>query len=278
MFAQKAALVKLLSDNDPDTVRLVKEQLASAGEEALADLLDLDGLDDERVSAHVSDIIHRIHHRSAIEEFSLLCHFFGDGVDLEQASLALARAMDPQMRTQPCKHRLNHWGSEALEKISGAVSSRDRVVRLSAFLGGELGFGGNADRYYAEENSLLPRVVEMRAGIPISLTLVYMLVGTRAAMKIEGINLPGHFIARHAGVFFDPFHGGRILGRRDIEEILLRQGLEPSAGHMQPASPRQIMLRMLANLRYVYNLGGDQEKFSLVESWMKVLQAGPPAG
>jgi len=146
MFAQKAALVKLLSDNDPDTVRLVKEQLASAGEEALADLLDLDGLDNERVSAHVSDIIHRIHHRSAIEEFSLLCHFFGDGVDLEQASLALARAMDPQMRTQPCKHRLNHWGSEALEKISGAVSSRDRVVRLSAFLGGELGFGGNADR------------------------------------------------------------------------------------------------------------------------------------
>ncbi len=278
MFAQKAALVKLLSDNDPDTVRLVKEQLASAGEEALADLRDLDGLDDERVSSHVSDVIHRIHRRSAIEEFSLLCHFFGDGVDLEQACLGLARAMEPGTDTQPCEHRLNHWGCGALEKISGAVSSRDRIVRLSAFLGGELGICGNTDRYYAEENSLLPRVVEMRAGIPISLTLVYMMVGSRAAMKIEGINLPGHFIARHAGVFFDPFHGGRILGRRDVEEILLRQGLEPSERHLQPASPRQIMLRILANLRYVYHLTGEHQKFTLVESWMQVLNAGPAAG
>lgn len=278
MFVQKEALVKLLGDTDPDTVRLVKEQLAAAGEEGMADLRDLAGVDDARVGRHVREVIREINGRTAAEEFLLLCHFFGDGIDLGQASLALARAIEPGVRTMSCEHRINHWGSRSIEKISGAVSNRERVVLLSRFLAGELGFHGNADRYYVEENSLLPRVVETRAGIPITLALLYMMVGSRAAMKIDGINLPGHFIARHGEVFFDPFHGGRILSRRDVEGILLRQGLELKEGHLRPATPRQIVLRMLANLRYVYELHGETKKHALVQSAMDVLNVGRPAG
>lgn len=278
MFAQKEALVKLLSDDDPDTVRLVKEQLAAAGEDSLADLRDLVEDDDERVCCHVRDVMREISGRTAVEEFSLLCHFFGDGVDLEQACLALARALEPDVCTQSCEHRINHWGRLALEKISGAVSNRERVVILSQFLAGELGFHGNVDRYYAEENSLLPRVVAMRAGIPITLTLLYMMVGSRAAMKIEGINLPGHFIARHGEIFFDPFHGGRLLSRQSVEDILVRQGMELRDCHVQTATPRQILLRMLANLRYVYDLTCEPRKLDLVRGWMTALNTGPQAG
>ncbi len=57
-------------------------------------------------------------------------------------------------------------------------------------------------------------------GIPITLTILYRMVGARAGMKVEGINLPGHFIARHGEVYFDPFHRGRILTKADCEEIL----------------------------------------------------------
>jgi len=278
MFAQKEALVKLLGDDDPETVRLVKEQLAAAGEESLADLRDLVAGDDARVSGHVREVINQISGREAVGEFSLLCHFFGDGIDLEASCLALARAIEPGVCTRSCGHRLNHWGRLALAKIAGAVSNRERVVILTGFLAGELGFHGNTDRYYAEENSLLPRVVAMRAGIPLTLTLLYMMVGSRAAMKIDGINLPGHFIARHGEIFFDPFHGGRILSRRDVEDILLRQGLELRDCHFQTATPRQILLRMLANLRYVYDLNGEQNKRELVRAWMNALNAGHRTG
>ena len=278
MFAQKEALVKLLSDDDPDTVRLVKEQLAAAGEDSLDDLRDLVDDEDDRVCCHAREVIREISGRSAVEEFSLLCHFFGDGVDLEQACLALARAIEPDICTQSCEHRINHWGRKALAKIAGAMSNRERVVILSEFLAGELGFHGNADRYYAEENSLLPRVVAMRAGIPITLTLLYMMVGARAAMKIDGVNMPGHFIARHGEIFFDPFHGGRILSRRDVEDILLRQGLELSDCHIQTATSRQMLLRMLANLRYVYDLNAEPHKLELVRAWMNALNVGSQAG
>ena len=274
MFAQKEALIRLLQDNDPETVRLVKEQLASAGEEKLPELQELMQVDDKCVSEHARDVLAAISGRSAEEEFSLLCHFFGDGIDLEQACWSLSKAMEPGVCILPYEHKLNIWGRQFLVKLSGAVSNRERVLRLSAFLSEELDFRGNADNYYCERNSLLPRVIETRSGIPLTLTLIYMMVGSRAAMKIEGINLPGHFIARHGEVYFDPFHRGRILSRVDVESILFRQGLELKDCHLRPSNPRQILVRMLANLLYVYDLRGECQKHKRVRGWLQALKCG----
>ncbi|MFA7345815.1 MAG: transglutaminase-like domain-containing protein [Terrimicrobiaceae bacterium] len=274
MFAQKEALIRLLRENDPETVRLVKEQLAAAGEEGIPELQELMRIDDECVSAHAKDVLAAISGRSAEEEFSLLCHFFGDGMDIEQACWSLAKAMEPGVCILPFELKLNVWGRQFLVKLSGAVSNRERVLRLSSFLSGELDFRGNADNYYCERNSLLTRVIETRSGIPLTLTLIYMMVGSRAAMKIDGINLPGHFIARHGEVYFDPFHRGRILSRADVESILFRQGLELKNCHLQPSPPRQILIRMLANLLYVYDLQGECQKHGRVRGWMQALKCG----
>lgn len=274
MFAQKEALIRLLHDNDPETVRLVKEELTASGEDRIHELQELMRIDDKCVSEHARDVLTAISGRSAEEEFSLLCHFFGDGIDLEQACWSLARAMEPGVCILPFEHKLNLWGRQFLVKLSGAVSNRERVLRLASFLSEELDFRGNADNYYCERNSLLPRVIETRSGIPLTLTLIYMMVGSRAAMKIEGINLPGHFIARHGEVYFDPFHRGRILSRVDVESILLRQGLQLKDCHLQPSTARQMLVRMLANLLYVYDLQGDCQKHARVRGWMQGLKCG----
>lgn len=272
MPAQQNALIRLLHDDDPETVRLVKDQLAAAGEEKIPQLQALMRIDDECVSRHAREVLATISGRSAEEEFSLLCYFFGEGADLEQACWALARALEPGVCILPFEHKLNNWGREFLLKLAGAVSNRERVIRLAGFLAGDLDFRGNAENYYCEKNSLLPRVIETRSGIPLSLTLLYMMVGSRAGMKIEGINLPGHFIARHGEVFFDPFHRGKILRRSEVEGILMRQGLELKECHLKPASHRQILLRVLANLAYVYDLNGDDEKNERTRQWMQALR------
>ena len=274
MFAQKEALIRLLHENDPETVRLVKEQLTAAGEEKIPELQELMQVDDRCVSEHAREVLAAISGRSAEEEFSLLCHFFGDGIDIEQACWSLARAMEPGVCTLSFEHKLNVWGRKFLVNLSGAVSNRERVLRLSAFLSGELDFRGNAENYYCEKNSLLPRVIETRSGIPLTLTLIYMMVGSRAAMKIDGVNLPGHFIARHGEVYFDPFHRGRILSRADVESILFRQGLELRDCHLQPCPPRLILLRMLANLLHVYDVQGQCQKHKQVLGWMQALKCG----
>lgn len=277
MFAQKEALVRLLRDGDPETVRLVKEQLVKS-EDYLEQIRELTEIDDARVSHHAREILDQICTRSSCEEFSLLCHFFGEGVDLEQVCWMLARALDPSLCTKRFENMLDGWGRQFLVRISGAVSNRERVCLLAEFLSSELGFRGNSENYYSERNSLMPRVIETRGGLPITLTMLYMMVGSRAAMKIDGINLPGHFIARHGEIFFDPFHRGRILSRFDMEEILSRQGLKLTNSHLQPATPRQFLIRILANLLYVYKLDKERSKHCLVQGWMNILASRLPVG
>jgi regulator of sirC expression with transglutaminase-like and TPR domain len=271
MFAQRDAIVRLLQDDDPETVRMVKEQLALGGEEWISGLRDLAQMDDERVCRHARDVLAEIAGQGADEEFLLLCHFFNDGNDLERACWMLAHTLDPSVDIESFEHRVNQWGRQFLVKISGTVSNRQRAQALADFMAAELCFRGNTDDYYSERNSLLPHVIETRMGIPITLAILYRMVAGRAGMKVDGINLPGHFIARHGEVLFDPFHKGRILAKADCEEILARQNLMLRASHLEAATPRQILLRVLANLLYVYDLRKDLDKHTRVNAWIKAL-------
>ena len=271
MGSTSMALAKLLSDDDPDTIRLVKEQLTVIGEENPSTLQELVNADDARLSFHARDVLTHIDGCRAEDDFHLLCLLAGDCFDIEEAVWALSKVIDPSVCVLPFRDQINDWGSEFLERVACVWDNSERVRLLSEFLGEELEFRGNSVQYYCEENSHLPYILEARMGIPITLTLIYQMVGARAAMKIEGINLPGHFIARHGDVFFDPFHGGRILSRADIEQILARQDMELKDSHLQSANSRQFLLRILANLLYVYDLSDEKEKRARIKSWMQVL-------
>jgi regulator of sirC expression with transglutaminase-like and TPR domain len=271
MMAQLDAVAKLLRDDDPDTVRLVKEQLILGGEESLASLHGLAKMDDECVARHARAALAEIVSNGADDDFLLLCHFFQDDNDLERACWMLARALSPCADITPFEHKINQWGRQFLVRISGVVSNRERVLCLANFLAGELCFRGNIDDYYSERNSLLTSVIETRMGIPITLAMIYRMVAERAGMKIEGINLPGHFIVRHGEVFFDPFHRGRILTKADCEDILTRQNMKLRPAHLEPARPRHMLLRMLANLLYAYDLRKDTANHARVNAWVKAL-------
>ncbi len=100
-----------------------------------------------------------------------------------------------------------------------------------------------------------------------------MMVAARAGMCIEGINLPGHFIARHGELYFDPFHRGRILTKTDCMAIMAKQNLSLQKSHLADATARQILVRVLANLLYVYDLKHDRESHARVNAWIRTLTA-----
>lgn len=277
MVVNEEALARLLDDADPSTLRLVSEQFAQMAEDNPGAVETLAKCLHPAVAKAARGVLVTLQGRAARDDFSLLCHFGGDQFDIEQAAWLLARALNPAIPTAEHEERVNEWGIEFLSRIHGAASNADRVKMLGRFLSGELGFRGNSESYYRAENSLLPQMLATRLGIPISLSLLYAMVGARAAMKIEGINLPGHFIARHGEVYFDPFHGGRILGRDDLRSILSRQGIEFRESHLLPATPRQFLMRILANLLYVYEMDADGERHAMVKGWMDAISCGVAA-
>ena len=274
MHPQKAALVRLLADDDEQTVRLVKAQLAQEGAGQLEDLRDLAGCDHPVAALHARDVLHEVMQNEALERFENLCSSFNDGSDFEEACWLLGSAMLRGFEPTPYRQRLATWGTELARRLRRATASRQRVAIMADFLAGELVFVGNTDDYYNDRNSLLPCVLDSRKGIPISLTLVYMLVGHHAGALVEGVNLPGHFLARYDDILFDPFHQGKILTRRDCEEILRRQNQRLEDWHLAPASPLQMLARILANLLYVYHRQGDSAQYALLKRWSHLLVRG----
>ncbi len=271
MLEQKEAIVRLLRDDDPKTVRLVKQQLAQHGSGGIGDLRDLLLVDDETVTRHVREVIAEIDSRAASDEMSRLCSHFTDDGDLEAANWLLARAFLPGVDVPAAVSELDQWASR-LTLIGQPLSAEERVRLLSVFLGERLGFRGNTDDYYNAANSLLPCVLETKLGIPITLVVIYMLVGRRCGVRIEGLNFPGHFLARHGGVLFDPFERGRIIGIPECRQILARQKLELQPDHLAAASSRVMLRRILANLLYAFQNAGEVEKTANVTRWIHALE------
>jgi len=139
------------------------------------------------------------------------------------------------------------------------------VAVLSRLLFEDEGFGGNRQRYEDPRNSCLNDVLERRTGIPITLSVVYLDVARRAGVHAEGVNFPGHFLVRcrvgrgHGGhrreLLVDPFNGGRLLDDAGCR-ALLREHLGDEVTYdrrmLAPAGTRQILTRMLVNLKRLY--------------------------
>ena len=268
---QKDAIVRLLRDNDPATVTLLKEQLIETGSDGIAALRDLLALDDAAVTAHVREVLERIEGDQAHDEMLLFAHMFPEHGDIEGAWWLLTRCFEPEAAVGKLRRKLDAWGRRLRMLVAKAGSTRERLQVLTTFMAEDLGFRGNAEEYYDPKNSLLSDVIETRLGIPISLAVLYIIVGRRANMEIDGINLPGHFIARYERILFDPFHQGRILSRPDCEAILARQRLKTQSSYFAPASPRLVLMRMLANLLFIFERAGEKTKRAVVMEWLKAL-------
>ncbi len=182
------------------------------------------------------------------------------GEALAPAALAIARVEYPALDPTPYLQRLERMGEAAagrLQRRDGADTSV-QIATLNAYLYEELGFSGNREHYDDPRNSFLNEVLDRRLGIPISLAAVYLEVGRRAGLRMEGVNFPGHFLIRVRAAedtIIDPFHAGALLSEVDCRH-LLRQHLGDEAafdrGLLATATRQHIVVRMLVNLKRLY--------------------------
>lgn len=180
----------------------------------------------------------------------------GAEIDLSEAALLVAAEEDARCDVARCLARLDELGEEARARIERREATP--VDALNQYLFGEQGFAGNQSEYYDPRNSLLNYVLERRRGIPITLSIVYIEVGRRAGLRVEGVNLPGHFVVRagdaESAVLVDPFHG-KTIDEDECQQRLdiVYGGQVPLADeHLRPTSTREILVRLLRNLKAIY--------------------------
>ena len=185
-------------------------------------------------------------------------------IDLARAALVIARLEYPNLNPEPSLDRLQDLGGQAAhaaKQVAGAPA-RDVLAAISHELFKKNHFSGNRTHYDDFRNSLLNVVLQRGLGIPISLALVYMEVARRANVDVQGVGFPGHFLMRGPdeapgarALILDPFDAGRELGELDCRALLAKsqgEDAEYSPDLLKPCTPRQMLARMLNNLKRTY--------------------------
>jgi len=212
--------------------------------------------------------------------------------DLAVAALMIARIEYPSLDSGPYLDQLDAIGREARRRVAEARPSLDtpaevppqidadgyaRVVALNDYLFGELRFVGNDRHYEDPRNSFLNEVIDRRTGIPITLAVVLVEVCRQARLAARGVSFPGHFLVRiplrEGVVLVDPF-SGTALGRQELRALHVRStgiDADPDPRLLAPATNRQILTRMLNNLRGVYTARKDQCRLDRVLAYLDAL-------
>ncbi|HEY2106767.1 MAG TPA: tetratricopeptide repeat protein [Candidatus Binataceae bacterium] len=192
-------------------------------------------------------------------------------VALARAALVIAKEEYPALEVDLYLERLAELGREAARWMGTAANTVEQVQALSRLLFEHHHFAGNQTSYGDPRNSFLNEVLERKVGIPISLSVVYIEVGRRAGLKLEGVSFPGHFLVKatddRGELIIDPFNQGTILNLEQLRTLLNQvygQPVELHPSMLRAATSRQILSRMLRNLKNVYVAASD---------WMRAVAA-----
>jgi regulator of sirC expression with transglutaminase-like and TPR domain len=181
-----------------------------------------------------------------------------DPVPLDEAALTLAEEEYPDLDPGEVLVRLDALAARVRRRAPAPGRAATTLHALREVLSGEEGLRGNEEDYGDPRNSFLNEVVERRLGIPISLSVVYMEVARRVGLPLEGVGFPGHFLSKYTSpggveIFVDAFHGGEMLSADECAaRYRARSGRELDRRHLAAVAPRQILARMLHNLRRTY--------------------------
>ena len=223
---------------------------------------------------------------NALEYFSLLVAEDA-GLSLLEAAASIAQDEHPQLDVQAVLAEVDALADKLKRRIPADVVPLQRLRWLNRYFFHELGFGGNVNNYYDPSNSYLHEVLRTRRGIPITLAIIYVEVATQLGLRANGISFPGHFLVKlsmlsgpHNGeVIIDPFTG-KSLSREELDEMLgpykVSQGLigefdAPLGLFLQSAPPREILARMLRNLKEIHSTAEDWPRLLRVLNRLIVL-------
>ncbi|HJV86820.1 MAG TPA: SirB1 family protein [Noviherbaspirillum sp.] len=185
-----------------------------------------------------------------------------DSIPLFEAALAIAQDVDPLLDLEETQVEVDRLAAKLQRRLPSDASSVQKLRMLNHFFYRELGFGGNVNDYYDPDNSYLHRVIRTRRGIPISLAVLYMELAQQIGLNMKGISFPGHFLMKlsvqSGDIVLDPFNGAS-LSREELEERLepyfeqqSYPGAIPLSYYLHAAHPREILVRMLRNLKTLF--------------------------
>ena len=200
-----------------------------------------------------------------------------------ETAIAIAHVDQPSLDCQSVLAEIDTLAARLKTRLPSDAAAMQRLRLLNRFFFQELGFAGNVNDYYDPKNSFLHCVLQTRRGIPITLAVLYGEIASQIGLHASGVSFPGHFLVKlrmpQGEVVIDPFTG-QSMSRDALDALLVpyrrRQGLPGSASlplalFLQAASAREILARMLRNLKEIHRSAEDWVRLHAVLQRLVIL-------
>ena len=268
--ARQQALRDLLDDSSPAVRKALLSHFAALGPAALHFLQETSRSSNRILARHASGFLDELRFSDPVAEFRGFIRSLN--YELETGALLLSRTVSPGLDVGACCRALDAIASRCRELISEPASTRQQCRVINRVLFHEWGFHGNVEHYTDPLNSLLDQVLTRRTGIPLSLSIIYLLVAERLGLALEPVGLPGHFIVGcfedSPPFFVDPFDKGVFLDPDEIYALLRANQIEPQLNDLAPTPVREVLCRNCRNLVNHYTANGDPEHAKLFASFV----------
>jgi regulator of sirC expression with transglutaminase-like and TPR domain len=273
--SEKEALLGLLDDPSPTVRRALLARFTAHGS-AAANLLQEIAHSSNRVLArHATWFIDELKLTDPVSEFRSFIRSLN--YELETGTLLLARTVTPQLDVAECRAEIDEMAARCRELISEPSTNREKCRILNRVLFHEWGFRGNVEQYTDPLNSFIDKVLARRKGIPISLSVLYLLVGERLGLPLEPVGLPGHFVvgcyADEAPFFIDPFDQGLFRDADEVFALLRSNHIAPKPSDLAPTTIREVLCRSCRNLANHYSAASDLARAQIFSEFADEFEA-----
>jgi regulator of sirC expression with transglutaminase-like and TPR domain len=276
--SQIRALIRLLSDEDDRIVQTISGKLIDIGPSAVP-LLQEAEIEQPEMADRIASVLEEIRGGKLEDELAELAALPDEAMSLETGAFLIARYAYPTLDVAHYRQQLDTMAQEVRARIGLRASGEETVNALNRYVFTEQGFKGNTKNYYEVENSYINRVMDRRVGIPISLSVVYLLIGQRQSLPLFGIGMPGHFLVKYESdrykIFIDCFNGGALLTEKNCARFLTEAGYGFDDKYLQKSPVRAILSRMVKNLLAIYSKMDEPVKTARLTKFIEILGGEP---
>lgn len=272
---EQAAWCNLLDDTSGTVRRALLARFTQLGSAATPFLQTIAQGSNRILARHAAWFLEELHVSDPVAEFRGFIRSLN--YELESGVLLLARTVAPRLDINECTAQLDAIADRCRELIIEPSSLREKCRVLNRVLFHEWGLHGNVEHYTDPKNSFIDEVLTRRTGIPISLSIVYLLVAERLDIGLEPVGLPGHFIvgcfADDLPFFIDAFDRGVFRDADEIFELLRANNIMPKPTDLSPTPVREVLCRSCRNLVNHYTAAGEPDRAKLFADFVEEFEA-----
>ncbi len=272
---EQDALLNLLDDTNATVRRALLAHFTKLGGAAAPFLQGVAQGSNRVLARHAAWFLDELRFTDPVSEFSGFIR--SENYELESGVFLLARTVEPRLDVAECRAELDSIADRCRELIVEPSSMREKCRVLNRVIFHECGFHGNVEHYTDPQNSFIDKVLKRRTGIPISLSVVYLLIAERLGLGLEPVGLPGHFIvgcfSDDLPFFIDAFDRGVFRDADEIFELLRANNIVPKTSDLSPTPVREVLCRSCRNLVNHYTAAGKLERAKLFSQFVEEFEA-----